>query len=436
MTKDEMKKAVCRAIDEAAETIHKVVLDIESEPELGFKETKTAAKIETYMRGLGLDPKTGLALTGVKSKVSGKENGPTIAVLAELDAVGTPDSPKADPLTGAAHTCGHFLQMASMLAAATGIVKSGVMKELSGNAVFFAVPAEEYVEIDYRKRLRKEGKIHFIGGKSQLVYEGHFDDIDMSMMMHSQGNAPEKAVFIGKSSNGFVGKTVQYVGKTAHAANAPHEGINALNAACLGIMGINSLRETFKEDDMVRVHPIITKGGDLVNNVPSDVRMELYVRAKTMDAIDKQHKRVDAALRAGGMAVGAEVKIETLPGMFPLACSENLNKIFVDNVKEEAPDTEIREAGHFTASTDMGDISHLMPSIHPFIGGADGGLHTKDFCVTDFEAAALSPGKAFAMSIIDLLFDDAKLAKDILEKEKPILTKEEYLAKLDGYFEG
>ena len=77
MTKDEMKKAVCRAIDEAAETIHKVVLDIESEPELGFKETKTAAKIETYMRSLGLDPKTGLALTGVKSKVSGKENGPT-----------------------------------------------------------------------------------------------------------------------------------------------------------------------------------------------------------------------------------------------------------------------------------------------------------------------------------------------------------------------
>ena len=199
MTKEEMKKAVCRAIDEAAETIHKVVLDIESEPELGFKEMKTAAKIETYMRSLGLDPKTGLALTGVKSKVSGKENGPTIAVLAELDAVGTPDSPKADPLTGAAHTCGHFLQMASMLAAATGIVKSGVMKELSGNAVFFAVPAEEYVEIDYRKRLRKEGKIHFIGGKSQLVYEGHFDDIDMSMMMHSQGNAPEKAVFIGFS---------------------------------------------------------------------------------------------------------------------------------------------------------------------------------------------------------------------------------------------
>ena len=158
------------------------------------------------------------------------------------------------------------------------------------------------MEIDYRKRLVKEGKIHFLGGKSELVYEGHFDDIDMAMMMHSQGNAPEKAVYIGKSSNGFVGKTVQYIGKTAHAANAPHEGINALNAACLGIMGINALRETFKEDDMVRVHPIITKGGDLVNNVPSDVRMELYVRAKTMEAIDCQHRRVEEALKAGGAA--------------------------------------------------------------------------------------------------------------------------------------
>ena len=97
----------------------------------------------------------------------------------------------------------------------------------------------------------------------------------MAMMMHSQANMPQKAVAIGSSSNGFVGKTVQYIGKSAHAANAPHEGINALNAACLGLMGINALRETFREQDIIRVHPIITKGGDLVNNVPADVRMEL-----------------------------------------------------------------------------------------------------------------------------------------------------------------
>lgn len=435
MLKNDMKKAVCLAIDNAVEDIKKLAFSIELEPELGFKETKTAQKAVEYFNSIGIQPQTGLALTGVKAKLTGKSAGPTIAVLGELDAVGTPDSPKADPLTGAAHTCGHFLQMACMLATATGIKKSGVMEHLSGNAVFFAVPAEEYVEITYRQKLREEGKIHFINGKGQLVYEGHFDDIDMSMMMHSQANAPKPIVAIGQSSNGFVGKTVQYIGKTAHAAGAPHEGVNALNAACLGLMGVNALRETFQEKDVVRVHPIITKGGDLVNSVPADVRLELYVRAATMDAIDNTHKKVDAAFKAGGDAIGAETVIKTLPGMLPLACCKTLNDLFVDNVKECAPNTNVIDAGHFNASTDMGDISHLMPAIHPFIGGTDGSLHTKEFCVTDFDAAVIVPAKAFAMNIIDLLYDDAKLAKQVVSEHKPLMTKEEYIAKLDGYFE-
>ena len=398
MDKEALKAAVCSAIDAAKADIEKLALCIESEPELGFKETKTAKKVEDYMRSLGLDPRTSLALTGVKARVKGGKPGPSVAVLAELDAIGTPDSPKADPLTGAAHTCGHFLQTSVMLAACTGIIKSGVMKELAGDAVFFSVPAEEYVEITYRKSLREQGKLHYICG------------------------------------NGFVGKTVQYIGKPAHAANAPHEGINALNAACLGLMGINALRETFQEKDIVRVHPIITKGGDLVNNVPSDVRMELYVRAATMEAIDNTHKRVDAALKAGGDAVGAQTIVETLPGMLPLHCCKEMNDLFVANVKEFSPETEIVDSGHFSASTDMGDVSHLMPAIHPFIGGTDGALHTKDFTVTDFDAAVITPAKAFARMIVDLLYDDAACAKKILADNKPLLTKEEYIAKCDSYF--
>ena len=435
MTKEELKQQVCDAIEAATQDIEALACRIESEPELGYKETRTAAKVAAYMRQLGLEPQTGLALTGVKACAQGKENGPTVAVLAELDAIGTPDSPKADPLTGAAHTCGHFLQMSAMLAAATGIIKSGVMEHLTGNAVFFAVPAEEYVEISYRKTLLQEGKLHFISGKSQLIYEGHFDDVDMAMMMHSQANTPQKAVAIGTSSNGFLGKTVQYIGKAAHAASAPHEGINALNAACLGLMGINALRETFQEKDIVRVHPIITKGGDLVNNVPSDVRMELYVRAATMEAIERTHKRVDAALKAGGDAIGAKTVIETMPGMLPLHCCAAMNELFVENVKTFSPETEIIDAGHFSASTDMGDVSHIMPAIHPFIGGTDGSLHTQDFTVTDFSAAVITPAKAFACMIIDLLFDGAGRAKDILAANPPLLTKEEYIAKLDSYFD-
>lgn len=434
MEKKVLKAKVCAAIDAYADKIQELADDIAREPELGFKEVKTAAKVAAYMRDLGLEPETGLAINGIKARAKGAKEGPTAAVLGELDAVGCPDSCLADPLTGAAHACGHNLQIATMLGAATGIMKSGVMEHLAGDAVFFGVPAEEYIEIEYRKKLMEAGKIHFLSGKGQLIYEGAFDDIDMAMQMHADKNMPRPTVSIGDSSNGFVGKTVRYIGKTAHAADAPDEGINALNAAMLGLMGINALRETFREKDVVRVHPIITKGGDFVNSVPADVRMELYVRAKTMEAIESTHTRVDAALKAGGDAVGAKTIVETLPGMLPLNCSKRMNELMVENSLIVNPDVDIKDAGHFSASTDMGDVSHLMPVIHPFIGGTNGLLHTADFHVEDFKAAVLLPAKAFAMMIVDLLYDDAKEAKSILADFKPVLTKEEYIKKLDGYF--
>lgn len=434
MNKAELKQKVCEAIDACREQIAAVADDIANEPELGFKETKTSAKVQKFMEGLGLTPQTGLAITGVKARVKGADEGPTVAVLGELDAIRCPDSCKADPLTGAAHACGHNLQIAVMLGACCGIVNSGAARYLSGDAVFFGVPAEEYVEIEYRKRLIDEGKLHFLSGKGQLIYEGAFDDIDMAMQMHADKNMPEPTVSIGETSNGFIGKTIQYIGKAAHAADAPDQGINALNAAMLGLMGINALRETFREQDVVRVHPIITKGGDLVNNVPSDVRIETYVRAKTMEAIERTHKKVDAALKAGGDAIGAQVVINTLPGMLPLACNKEMNNLFVENAQMVNSQVNIRNAGHFNASTDMGDVSHLMLVIHPFIGGTDGFLHTAGFHVVDFDAAVILPAKAFAMMIIDLLADGAELGKKIKAEHKPLMTKAEYIAKLESYF--
>ncbi len=434
MDKDLLKAKVCAAIDDSAAEIEALANSIADEPELGFKEVKTSAKVVDFFRNLGLEPQTGLALNGVKARAKGCKPGPTAAVIGELDAVGCPDSCKADPMTGAAHACGHNLQIAAMAGAACGIMKSGVMEQLAGDAVFFAVPAEEYIEIAYRKKLREQGKLHFLSGKGQLIYEGAFDDIDMAMQMHADKNMPEPTVSVGESSNGFLGKTVRYVGKTAHAADAPDEGINALNAAMIGLMGINALRETFREDDVVRVHPIITKGGDFVNSVPADVRMELYVRAKTMAAIEKTHKKVDAALKAGGDAIGAETIIETLPGMMPLSCNARLNELFVENSKQAWPGIAIKDAGHFSASTDMGDVSHIIPVIHPFIGGTNGLLHTADFKAVDFKAAVLLPAKAFAMTLIDLLYDDAQEAKAIINNFEPILTKEEYIKKAESYF--
>lgn len=429
-----MKKRVCQAIDEAEKELLEYAHSVETEPEFGYKEWKTSKKVQAQFEKLHIPYETGMALTAVKGKLTGKNPGPTIAILGELDAISSPEHPFADPDTGAAHACGHHMQQSSMLAAAYGLARSGVMEELSGSVVFFAVPAEEYVQLAYRKKLKEEGKIHYLHGKGELIYEGAFDDIDMAMMMHSQKKLPQAAIAIGDSSNGFIGKTIRYIGKSAHAADAPDQGVNALNAAMLGLMGINSLRETFRDDDCVRVHPIITKGGDLVNNVPDDVRIETYVRAKRMEAIEKTHKQVDNALRGGAMAIGATVKIDTMPGHLPLQCNHTMNEMFVENAKMVNPDLEVLNAGHFSASTDMGDVSHLMPAIHPFVGGTDGLLHGADFKVVDFKTAALLPGKSFAMMVIDLLSNGGEKAKEILANYKPLLTKEEYIAKLDSYF--
>jgi amidohydrolase len=431
-----MKQLVCKSIDENAHKIIALAKDIENCPELGYKEIKTSEKVCNFMKELNLNYRNGLALTGVKGSLKEDSHGPNIAILGELDGVICFDSPNANKETGASHTCGHNLQVSAMLGAALGLKLSGIENNLYGNVTFMAVPSEEYIEIEYRNKLREEGKIHFLAGKQELIYRGEFEDVDIAMMFHSLKNCPTPTVAIGDSSNGFLGKTIQYTGKAAHAAEAPHDGVNALNAAMLGIMGVNALRETFRDEDSIRVHPIITKGGDTVNSVPSDVKMETYVRAKTVEAIKTTNDKVDRALLAGGYAIGAQTAINTIPGHLPLKCSSGLNNLFRNNAKELLPEDQIIDAGHFAASTDMGDVSNLIPAIHPFIGGVSGNLHTKDFKVEDYDAALILPAKLMAMTVIDLLYDNAKAAKEIIDSYEPTFkSKDEYIKFLEGCFE-
>lgn len=434
MNKKELKELVCKTIDDNAERLIELCKEFEACPELGFKEVKTSEKVAKFFEELNITYRKNLALTGVKGKLKENCDGPNVAIIGELDAVLCPTSDKADPLTGAAHACGHSLQLTSMLGAALGLKLSNIENELKGNVTFMGVPAEEFIEIAYREKIHKEGKIHFFGGKQELIYLGEFDDVDISMMMHSSKNTPETKVFVGDSSNGFLAKTIQYVGKTAHAAEAPHEGVNALNAAMIGLTGINALRETFIDEDHVRVHPIITKGGDTVNSVPCDVRLETYVRAKSMASIESTHTKVDNALKAGGYAVGAETIIKTIPGYLPLNCSKDLNNLFVNNSLDLLPQDAVVDAGHFGASTDMGDLSHLIPTIHPFIGGVTGALHTEEFHPVDYNSACILPAKLFAMTVIDLLTDDAKQAEEVINNFTPLLTKEKYISMMQNYY--
>jgi amidohydrolase len=430
-----LKARAFEAIDKRADDLERFVRDIGKHAEVGFFETRTAAEVVKFLRGLNLPVEEGFALTGVEALLDTRKAGPKVAVLGELDSVVCFDAPDANPETGAAHQCGHHVQLGVMLATAVGLASSGVAPELAGKVVFMGVPAEEYIQIERRLKLKEDGKIHFIGGKAELIRLGRFDDVDMTMMIHASSNRPKPSVDLGKTSNGFVGLTVRYIGRQAHAAASPDQGINALNAAVLGISAVNALRETFRDADHVRVHFIITKGGDLVNCVPDDVRLEAYVRASSVPVIEETLARVVRAFRAGGDAVGAKTECKVLPGMFPLAGCPDLYELFYKNSGPFVAKEDFFDGGHMSGSTDMGDISQIMPAIHPLTGGMDGVLHAAEARVTDYDAAVVVPGKAMAATVIDLLSDGAATAKKILSTFKPNLTREEYLKKLNAYFD-
>lgn len=434
MTKEELKQKVCDAIDKRAEDIMSFGTSVFDEPELGYKETKTSAKVQEAMDKLGIPYTTGWAITGVKGRLKGKNSKRTVAVMGELDSIVCRRHPSADPVTGAAHCCGHFIQISDMLGVAMALKDAGAMDYLGGDVVFFAVPSEECIEIEYRKKLMDEGKIHFFGGKQEIILQGGFDDIDAAMEMHAYStDDPEGNIILNGGMSGFITKLIEYHGKAAHAAGQPHLGVNALNACMLGIMGVNALRETFQEKDHVRFHPIITSGGDLVNVVPDLVRMESYVRAASADAMKFYNDRINRALRAGADAIGATCEIKDMPGYLPMEQDKALGKICEANADTIFGKDHVDTNPPFNAgSTDVGDICNLMPCIHPHVGCVHGALHSAEFELFQKQAAYIKTTKVMAMTVIDLLYDNAAGLEDILKDYKPRMTKEQYLAYMDS----
>ncbi len=434
MRKEQLKEMVCAAIDKRAAEIIAVGDKIFEKPELGFKEWNTAALVRGKFSELGLEFQDGLAITGLRAELAGRKPEMRVAVMGELDAVICHDHDYADKETGAVHACGHNAQIAAMLGVAMGLQDSGVMEHLDGDVALLAVPAEEYVEIEYRMKLREKQEIEFLGGKQEFLRLGVFDDVDITMMIHSSSNMPGRNARVGGKSNGFIGKAIRYSGVEAHAGGSPHQGVNALNAAMIGLMAIHAQRETFRDDDSIRVHPIITKGGDLVNIVPADVRMETYIRGKTMDAILDANVKVNRALEAGAMAVGAEVDITEIPGYLPLNNDPQLSEIFKDNIGQLIGAENVSYGKHMAGSTDMGDITNVMPGIHPEIGGVTGRAHARDYVIVDKEMAYVVPAKAMAMTVIDLLYEDAALGKKVKEENHPPMTIPEYMAMWENLF--
>jgi amidohydrolase len=427
-SKETLQRQVCEAIERRADTLIHMGETIRHQPELGFKEFKTAALVAKMFEEIRVAHRTGLAITGVKAELKGAKPGPTLALIGELDALVVSGHPLADPVTGAAHACGHNAQVTAVVGATMALIDTGAMQHLAGRIVPFAVPAEEYGDIAWRLEQVRAGQLEFLGGKPELIRHGHFDDIDMALLIHTSSRAEDKSAGTAVSNNGCVVKTVRYVGRAAHAGSSPHLGVNALYAANLALTAINALRETFQERDTIRVHPVITQGGKQVNVIPGEVHLETYVRGATVKAIMDANTKVDRALKAGALAMGAQVEITTLPGYMPLSNNPELAKVFRRNAEALVGADRYVTQGHRTGSTDMGDLSQIMPAVQGYMSGASGTGHGADYMITDARFAYLGQAQALAMTAIDLMYGDGDVARDILRDYKAPMTRAEYLA--------
>ena len=428
-TAGELKARVTAEIDRHGDELIDIAKTILDNPEPGFREVKTAATVARAFQNLGIPFRDRIAITGLRADLHGGTDGPTVAVMGELDSLKVLGHPHQDPVTTAAHACGHHCQIGMMLGVATGLRADGLLESLSGHVALMAVPAEEYIEVEYRDDLRREGKLEFIGGKPEFIRLGELDDVDVAMMTHTSNREPESGMIaFGGTNNGMVAKRIRFLGRASHAGGAPHMGVNALNAAMIAMSAIHAQRETYQDPDTVRIHPIITQGGVAVSSVPADVRMETYVRGSRTEAFLDASEKVDRALRAGAMAVGGSVEITTLPGYLPIQSDESLLRLYGLNASSLVGTAEVRRLGHRTGSTDMGDVSQLMPVIHPYVNAATGSGHGIDYVVQDYELAVLTGAKAMAMTVIDLLYDGAEHARRIAGEYRAPMTKESYLA--------
>jgi len=429
MTLETLKEKIFRAVEENAEEIVSIGEWVLAHPELGYREEETSAFVREKFRGLGMNAEYPLALTGTRAVLPGRGSEANICIIGEMDALNCAGHIHQNG-RGIAHACGHHAQIAAMLGTAIVLKKSGVMDHLDGNAVFLAVPAEEFVDLEYRRSLRDAGKIRYFSGKQQLIAEGAFDGMDAAMMIHAQPNDEQPRLYIRGQNLGFVSKTITFRGKAAHGST-PFYGTNALNAAALAILGMHANRETFREEEKIRIHPIITKGGDVVNSVPDEVVMETYVRGATFDAIRKGTDALARAVDGAAQMIGAAAETQTVPGYLPLKEDSSLNDLFETIAAEIMPAENIVRGEDITGSTDMGDLSAILPVIQPSVGGFRGNLHSTAFEVSSPEAYLL-PVRLMAAAAAELLWDGARRAKEIRRTFNPPMTREEYLNYLQG----
>lgn len=420
---------------DAVQKNEKLILDAQDyiwkNAETGYKEVKTSKYMADAFESLGYTLIKPDDITGFYTIIDTGREGPEVLILGELDSLICPDHPDADKVTGAVHCCGHSAQCAALLGIAAALKEPHVLDSMCGRIRLCAVPAEELIEIGYRNDLIEKGIIKYYGGKTEFLYRGYFDGVDMAFMVHTTNG--DKIYIRDADSVGMVSKKVTYKGKSAHAGGSPWNGINALYEATQGLSAANAMRETFKEADYIRFHPIITKGGNAVNAIPDTVTIEAYVRGISFDAIQSANQKINRALCGAALSIGGNVEINDYSGYAPMTNDKLMLESAIEAATEAGYEYTVSTAVG-TGSTDMGDLSNIMPAIHPYMPGACGVSHGADYFIDNPRLACVGSAKWQLTLLNILLKDGAARAKEILKNFKPrFASKEEYLDTIDSF---
>ncbi len=425
-----MQKLI-KAVDKHRQLILDAERYIWKNPETGYKEYKTSAYLAEKFTSLGYELTYADEITGFYTVLDTGKKGPTVLILGELDSIICPSHPESNAETGAVHSCGHNAQCAALLGVAAALKEPGTLDGLCGKIKLCAVPAEELLEIEYRTKLIEQGKIKYFGGKSEFLSRGYFDDVDIAFMVHTttSENCTSRL-----GSVGCLAKRIIYKGVASHAGGSPWNGRNALYAATCGLNACNALRETFKEADVIRFHPIITNGGDMVNAIPESATIESYVRGLSFEAMATSNTRLNQALIGAALSLDNNIEIIDKPGYAPLVNDKNMLDLAKKAYEELFPTRKFDAIQIFgSGSTDMGDLSCLMPVVHPYACGAIGTSHGNNYYIKDAEKACVDSAKWQLVMLYLLLEKNAERAKNIIKEYKPLFkNKEEYLTYCDS----
>lgn len=386
---------VLATIERERDAILRVADAIHANPELSMHEHAAAELLATTCEGYGfvVERGSGGLPTAFKARKRGTEPGPAIGILAEYDA-----------LPGIGHGCGHNLLAGSTLAAAVGV--AAVMDHLPGEVLLIGTPAEEK---------------H--GGKILMIDAGAFDDVDLALSSHHGGDSTTVAVKPAQGTCLAVAHLrFAYHGKTAHAASDPHEGINALNAVIHLFTGLDALRQHVTPD--VRIHGIITDGGEAPNIVPDFAAAEFYVRAASVEAVEATVARARAVGEGAATMTGARLEFSrpspTFADVRPNYAMGRLlqSKLATVDLAERDPGgRHADQTGPGPYSTDLGNVSRVIPTATITFAISETPIRGHSVEVTAGSisplgrANAIKTGMALALAAVDLLADPALVAE-------------------------